>query len=65
MNMPIEIKELHIRVTVSAEPGRTAKAAQDAGAKGDEHAGHGAGKDEIVSECVEQVLQILQTKKER
>jgi len=59
--MPIEIKELHIRVAVNAEPAKQAAAAP--GASG---AGAGAeGKDAIVAECVEQVLDILQAKKER
>jgi hypothetical protein len=53
--MPIEIKELHILVTVNTSPNsRTTTAAAD----GDE-------KEAIVAECVEQVLQILQTKAER
>ena len=63
--MPIEIKELHIRVAVTSESPKAAKAAQHANAKDEDHGGQGVSKDEIVAECVEQVLQILQTKKER
>ena len=64
--MPIEIKELHIRVAVSAGPPAPPKAAQGAA-----HAGGGGGgpqggnKDEIVAECVEEVLRVLQARKER
>jgi hypothetical protein len=56
--MPIEIRELHIRVAVSSEPATTSVPAQAA-------AGESAAKDAIVAECVEQVLRIIQTKKER
>lgn len=59
--MPVEIKELHIRVAVNAAPAKQAPMAQGtpggSGGVGD--------KDAIVAECVEQVLQIIQTKKER
>lgn len=53
--MPIEIKELHILVTVNPSPnGLTATKAAD-----------GGGKEAIVAECVEQVLQIIHAKSER
>ena len=59
--MPIEIKELHIRVAVNTAPGKQASVTQNttggSGTEGD--------KDAIVAECVEQVLQVLQTKGER
>jgi hypothetical protein len=61
--MPIEIKELHIRVTVNASPN-----GQQTGARG---GGGGTvpddegGRDEIVAECVEQILGILESKRER
>jgi len=61
--MPIEIKELEIRVAVSGGAPEGAKGTQ-ASAKGGAAAGGGAA-DEIVAECVEQVLRILQAKKER
>ncbi len=54
--MPIEIKELHIRIAVNASPGPAAAAAPGPSV-GD--------KDALVSECVEQVLQVLQGKTER
>lgn len=52
--MPIEIKELHIKVSLTASPPPPA-----AGAGGVD------AKDAIVADCVEQVLQILQNKAER
>jgi hypothetical protein len=59
--MPIEIKELHIRVTVNAPPSTQPQPLQPkvggAGSSND--------KEAIVAECVEQVLQILQNKGER
>ena len=63
--MPIEIKELHIRVSVNTTPnpplGGQSAAARGAGAGDD---GDDA-KAAIVDECVEQVLQILRDKTER
>jgi hypothetical protein len=57
--MPIEIRELEIRVAVSAGAQEGAKAAQGGKkAPGDATGG-------IVAECVEQVLLILQAKRER
>lgn len=59
--MPIEIKELHIRVTVNTPQGAQQQVNQTSSAgSGDEN-----GKDAIVAECVEQILQILQHKQER
>ena len=52
--MPIEIKELHIKVSLTASPPPSGAGAGD-----------GDAKDAIVAECVEQVLQILQNKAER
>ncbi len=64
--MPIEIKELHIRVAVNTpQSGQTARGQATAGG-GRDAGGDGAnGKEAIVAECVEQVLQILQNKTER
>jgi hypothetical protein len=58
--VPIEIRELHIRVSVSgAEPGHPAGAAAPApGAEGD-------AKQAMVAECVEQVMDLLRDRKER
>ena len=58
--MPIEIKELHIRVAVNVSPTSAPAVAARSGATGGADA-----KDDIVAECVEQVLQILQSKMER
>jgi hypothetical protein len=62
--MPVEIKELHIRVSVNASPG-----GQPSGARTAVAGGSGVGsedaKDAIVAECVEQVLHILRNKVER
>ena len=58
--MPIEIRELHIRVAVNSE-----SAKQSAPAKSTSAGGSSADKDAIVAECVEQVLQIMQSRKER
>lgn len=51
--MPIEIKELHIKINVT-EGGKSAPAPAT---KGKEH--------DVVAECVEQVMQIIERKKER
>jgi hypothetical protein len=61
--MPIEIKELHIRVAVKVPQGGQASQEKKAPA-----AGSGitdGAKEAIVAECVEQVMQILQGKSER
>ena len=58
--MPIEIKELHIRVTIDPAAARPAASGPVA-----PKAGGAADKDAIVAECVEQVMQILQDRKER
>ncbi len=55
--MPIEIKELHVRVSVNTTRG--GGQAAGGGTTGDN------AKDAIVAECVEQVLQIIQNKAER
>ena len=61
--MPIEIKELHIHVSVNATPGL---AAGKANAVNSAEAGQDDdGKEAIIAECIEQVMQILQNKKER
>ena len=53
--MPVEIRELVIRATVSAQP-----AAETAGSDT-----HEQELEEIVTTCVEQVLEILRREKER
>jgi hypothetical protein len=58
--VPIEIKELHIRVSVNAPTG-----GKPAGAPGPDPGAEGGAGQTLVAECVEQVLQILRDKKER
>jgi hypothetical protein len=62
--MPIEIKELHIRVAVN-----TSQSGQPPGGQVVTVGGSNTDSDDernaIVAECVEQVLQILQQKMER
>ena len=62
--MPVEIKELHIKVTVNA-PQSPAPPAQQSAGQSTKGGDGGGDKDAIVAECVEQVLQILQDKRER
>jgi hypothetical protein len=59
--MPIEIKELHIRTIINQEgsPDRQKENIR----KNDSSIQ--TEKDEIVSECVEKVLEIIRAKKER
>ena len=58
--MPIEIKELHIRVAIEAAASGASLAVAKAGGALSADA-----KDAIVAESVEKVLQILQSKSER
>ncbi|MFB6454707.1 DUF5908 family protein [Chitinophaga sp. Hz27] len=64
--MPIQIRELHIKVEVNAAespPGSTpAAAAPQSAAAGDKHDND---KDLIISECIEQVMQVLRDKMEK
>jgi hypothetical protein len=62
--MPIEIKELHIKVSV--EPSKEIKSSPDQVAQGgNKPAAAQADKEALIAECVEQVLQILHNKLER
>lgn len=64
--MPIEIKELHIRVTVTpSSTGRQTGARGGGGGGAVADADDERGRDQIVAECVEQVMEILESKKER
>ncbi len=62
--MPIEIKELHIRVAVNAPSGGPAAGSRTSPAAGKVPADD-VTRDAIVAESVEQVLRILREKKER
>jgi len=57
--MPVEIKELHIRVTVNAAEGASSNQQPPTGNNSD------ADRQTLIAECVEQVLDILQNKSER
>jgi len=58
--MPVEIKELHIKVTVNATDGASPnQQTVIAGNKSD------VDRQNIIAECVEQVLEVLQNKLER
>ena len=64
--VPIEIKELHIKVTVNAPGGAGQQNGSPAApASPSASAQPSADKEAMVAECVEQVLQILQAKNER
>ena len=58
--MPIEIKELHIRVSVSTPAG-----GKPAGVPGPEPGADADARQAVVAECVEQVLQVLSDQRER
>ena len=63
--MPIEIKELHIRVEVNAPPTGQSAGGQAVAGSGQASGGNEGDKEALVAECVEQVLQILENKAER
>ena len=57
--MPLEIKELHIKVTVN-QPQQGAQQPQAADpAKADEE------KESVIAQCVDEVIEIMNNKKER
>jgi hypothetical protein len=58
--MPIEIKELHIRVSVNAPAG-----GKPAGVPGPAPGEDGDARDAHVAECVDKVLQVLRDQRER
>jgi hypothetical protein len=62
--MPLEIKELVIKVNVT-EPGAGQSNAAQRGGGRRSQAGGGVDKKAIVKECVEQVMEILKNKTER
>lgn len=62
--MPIEIRELHIKVAVTGGAGAGGTPGGAAPAGGADAAGDQA-QQAIVAQCVEQVLRILQNKTER
>jgi hypothetical protein len=60
--MPIEIKELHVHVSVNTSPSGQHADGQQMLA---DESGSNDDKEALIAECVEKVLQILQNKKER
>ncbi|MCB9230937.1 MAG: hypothetical protein H6581_04705 [Bacteroidia bacterium] len=54
--MPVEIKEMIVRAVISPNPGSEELSGGSA---------HSMGQDEIIAECVKQVLKVLNAKKER
>lgn len=59
--MTIEVRELHIKVAVTAPPGGAGQPAGASQAQGQD----ATSLDVVVAECVEQVLRILHNKMER
>jgi Family of unknown function (DUF5908) len=58
--MPLEIKELHIRVAIEAKPPQHAESTH-----APPQSQGGTDRDSIIAECVEQVMHIMQVRKER
>ncbi len=58
--MPLEIRELNIRVSVSQNQQEQESTPEPAGA-----GGATPEKDELISECVEQVMELLKLQNER
>jgi hypothetical protein len=58
--VPIEIKELHIRVSVNTPAG-----SKPAGAPGPDPGAEADARQALVADCVEQVLQVLRDQRER
>jgi hypothetical protein len=58
--MPVEIKELHIKVTVNATGGASTNQPTSGSGKNSD-----VDRQHIIAECVEQVLEVLQNKLER
>lgn len=60
--MPVEIRELNIRVSVNQQQ---LAQQQETTSQGTAPNGNMAGKEEIIAECVEQIMEILHKQKER
>lgn len=63
--MPIEIRELHIKVTVSEEDLSSRNKIGSTGQNGLAQTDAEIEKEQIVAECVEKVLEIMRNKSER
>lgn len=58
--MPIEIKELHIRIAVNPPTGAGSPSGSSQAQTGNAQA-----REELLEECLEQAMQVLQRKKDR
>ena len=59
--MPLEIRELHIKVNVNESPGGSGSTQPpEAGAPG-----KGDDKEQMLRDCIDEVMQVLQNTKER
>jgi Family of unknown function (DUF5908) len=63
--MPIEIKELHIKVTVNATGSENMQAIGTPASLTAPSALSASEKEALIAECVEKILQILEAKRER
>lgn len=61
--MPIEIRELHIKVTVN-ESG-TPDNNRNGVSRSAEGTGNETAREELVAECIEQMVKIMENKRER
>ena len=61
--MPLEIRELHIKVNVGGQPG--APGATPEGTVPGPAKGAGEDKDHLLAQCVDEVMQVLRNRKER
>ncbi len=60
--MPIEIKELHIRVNVNSED---CEPGQEQNIPGHQQSPAGGNMDRFVEQCVERVLEVIKREKQR
>ncbi len=65
--MPIEIRELHIKMNVTAGTGGQGGGNQPApaGARGPDADAQRAANEELVTQCVEQVMELIRNRTER
>ncbi len=61
--MPIEIKELNIRINVNQN--QQEQDAPSSPGKASSQGGEGGDQDEVIAACVEQVMELLKNKMER
>ena len=63
--MPIEIRELHIKVSVTSPQQTDQPATTNQSSGGSAGEAKGNDREKIVASCVEKVMEILQNKSER